>query len=246
MHRGGVPDYHESMESHRRPSETRTWTSRSPSSTPTSATGCVRCTDRWLQSALTSTRPSSERRRLPARCAALADVDAAACGRGPAAGMRQSGCGTAQCDFATDGDPRRGRRPLPARVQSWRGLRAATGYGTPKGIGRLNCLKLGYPWKDFDIASRFARKALRSMSSDRVTLAVQRVYEADNRLVTGAVRRRQAVLTDPALNDWRRTVYGLWNADGMVPPPYLGKTFPDSTTHLLTSGSTASTPKTSR
>jgi hypothetical protein len=30
----------------------------------------------------------------------------------------------------------------------------------------------------------------------------------------------------------------MWNADGMVAPPYLGTTFPGSTTHLHTSGST--------
>lgn len=30
----------------------------------------------------------------------------------------------------------------------------------------------------------------------------------------------------------------LWNADGMVPPPYLGQTFAGDHTHYLTSGST--------
>lgn len=66
---------------------------------------------------------------------------------------------------------------------------------------------------------------------------VTRCLEADNKLVTGTILRRLFTPTTE-LNDWNHTCYGLWNADGMVPPPYLGKTFDGAHTHYLTSGST--------
>ena len=78
-----------------------------------------------------------------------------------------------------------------------------------------------------------------SFGRDRrqVSAEVTRCMEADNKLVTGTILRR---LFDPAteLNDWQHVCYGLWNADGMIPPPYLGKTFDGAHTHYLTSGST--------
>jgi hypothetical protein len=40
----------------------------------------------------------------------------------------------------------------------------------------------------------------------------------------------------PQTNEFGHTCYPLWSADGMVPPPYLGKTFDNAHTHYLVSG----------
>lgn len=114
----------------------------------------------------------------------------------------------------------------------------ATELGVPRAIRPpSDVLKLGYSFKDYDISLRATWKFLREATAEQVTAQVTRVFEADNKLTTGTVLRR---LLDPAtqLNEWGHICYGLWNADGMVPPPYLGKTFSGSHSHYLVSGST--------
>ncbi|WP_133147275.1 hypothetical protein [Mycolicibacterium novocastrense] len=60
---------------------------------------------------------------------------------------------------------------------------------------------------------------------------------ADNKLTTGSVLRRWL---DPATeqNEWGHMCYGLWNGDGMTPPPYLGTKFDGTHKHYLITGST--------
>ena len=115
----------------------------------------------------------------------------------------------------------------------------ATEFGVPRAIRPPSeYLKLGYSFKDFDISLRATWKFLRDATAEQITAQTTRVLEADNKLVNGTILRR---LFNPAtvLNDWNHTCYGLWNNDGMVPPPYLGKTFDGTHTHYLTSGFTA-------
>ncbi|WP_245849355.1 hypothetical protein [Mycobacterium palustre] len=114
----------------------------------------------------------------------------------------------------------------------------ATEFGVPRAISPpADVLKLGYNFKDFDISLRATWRFLREATAEQITAQVTRVFEADNKLCCGTILRR---LLDPAtsLNEWGHTCYGLWNADGMVPPPYLGKTFAGDRTHYLTTGST--------
>src|SRR5262245_57354713 len=114
----------------------------------------------------------------------------------------------------------------------------ATEFGVPKAIRPpAEYLKLGYTWKDYDIATRNTWKFLRDATAEQVTASTTRVLEADNKLVNGTILRRMFGPA-PVLNDWQHTCYGLWSADGMVPPPYLGKTFDGTHTHYLTTGST--------
>ena len=77
---------------------------------------------------------------------------------------------------------------------------------------------------------------MREATADQVTAQVTRIFEADNRLVSGTIMHR---LLNPAprFNEWQHTCYGLWSGDGMVPPDYLGQTFDGTHTHYLTSGS---------
>ncbi|GLB83490.1 hypothetical protein [Mycobacterium kiyosense] len=114
----------------------------------------------------------------------------------------------------------------------------ATELGVPRAIRPpSDVLRLGYSFRDYDISLRATWKFLREATAEQVTAQVTRVFEADNKLTTGTILRR---LLDPAtqLNEWGHTCYGLWNGDGMVPPPYLGKTFDGNHKHYLTTGST--------
>ena len=97
-------------------------------------------------------------------------------------------------------------------------------------------LRLGYNFRDYDKSLRATWKFLRGATADQVTAQVTRIFEADNRLVTGTIMNR---LLNPAprFNEWQHTCYGLWSGDGMVPPDYLGQTFDGTHTHYLTSGS---------
>ena len=113
----------------------------------------------------------------------------------------------------------------------------ATELGVPRAVhAPADVLKLGYTFKDYDLSMRSSWKFLRDADSRQIAANVTRILEADNKLTTGNVLKR---LLDTSLryNEWQQASYGLWNADGMVPPPYLGTVFDGSHTHYLTSGS---------
>ena len=117
-------------------------------------------------------------------------------------------------------------------------MEQATEFGVPRAIRPpSDVLKLGYSFHDWDISLRATWMFLRGATAEQVTAQVTRCFEADNKLTTGTVLNR---LMDPTTetNEWMHTCYGLWNNDGMVPPPYLGTTFDGTHTHYLTSGST--------
>ena len=113
----------------------------------------------------------------------------------------------------------------------------ATEFGIPRAIREpADYLRLGYNFRDYDKALRATWKFLREATADQVTAQITRIFESDNRLVTGTIMNR---LLNPAIqtNEWSYSCYGLWNADGMVPPDYLGNSFTGTHTHYLTSGS---------
>lgn len=112
----------------------------------------------------------------------------------------------------------------------------ATEVGLPRAIRPpSDVLRLGYSFKDWDIALRATWKFLREATAEQVRAQVTRVLESDNKLTTGHVMNRLFTPT-PRQNEWGHTVYGLWSNDGMVPPPYLGNTFDGTHTHYLTTG----------
>jgi len=98
-------------------------------------------------------------------------------------------------------------------------------------------LKLGYPFRDFDLRTAFTWKFLREATAEQVQAHVTRALEADNKLTTNSIMHRIFTPTTRT-NDWGNTVYPLWAADGMVPPPFMGKTFDGSHTHYLATAST--------
>ncbi|WP_412475552.1 hypothetical protein ACK8HH_03690 [Gordonia sp. LUNF6] len=119
----------------------------------------------------------------------------------------------------------------------------ASEFGEPTGLrAEPNATILGYDFTDYDLASRFTWKFLRSASAEQVRSVVNRAFESDNRLVTGSILRR---LFDPAekLNEVGHKVYGLYNGeDGMVPPSHAGQDFPAETSHYLVSGNAVLDP----
>lgn len=114
----------------------------------------------------------------------------------------------------------------------------ATEFGIPTALREpADYLRLGYNFQDYDKRLSATWKWLRAATAEQVTAQVTRIFEADNRLVSGTIFNR---LLSPAIqfNEWNHQCYGLWNADGMVPPSYLGNSFDGAHTHYLTSGST--------
>ncbi|MGC4962330.1 hypothetical protein [Gordonia sp. DT101] len=113
----------------------------------------------------------------------------------------------------------------------------ASEFGEPTGIrAESDALILGYDFEDYDLASRFTWKFLRSASAEQVRSVINRAMESDVRLTTGSILRR---LFDPTegLNEFAHKVYGLYNGiDEMVPPSYAGQDFPAETSHYLVSG----------
>ena len=114
----------------------------------------------------------------------------------------------------------------------------ATELGAPRAVRPpSDYLKLGYTFRDYDLALRSSWKFLREATAEQVQAGVTRILESDNKLTTGTIMQR---LFDPTQksNSWGTPCYGLWNADGMIPPPYLGKTFDGTHTHYLVTGAT--------
>lgn len=124
--------------------------------------------------------------------------------------------------------------------QSWTtdSFEEATEFGIPRAIRPpSDYLRLGYPFRDFDLRTAFTWKFLREATVEQIQAHVTRTLEADNKLCTNTVMN--AVFGKiTRTNDWGNTVYPLWAADGMSPPPYMGKTFDGTHTHYLSTAST--------
>jgi hypothetical protein len=127
---------------------------------------------------------------------------------------------------------------IPQSISS-ESFEEATEFGVPRAVRPpADYLKLGYQFRDWDLSLRSTWKFLREATAEQVQAGVTRILEAENKNTNGTVLNR---LFNPAteLNEWQHTCYGLWNADGMIPPMYLGTTFDGTHTHYLTSGSTS-------
>lgn len=111
----------------------------------------------------------------------------------------------------------------------------ASEYGEPKAIKPGTHALVGFPFKDYDVASRFTWKFLRDASARQVRAAHDEALRADSSLVSGKILSR---LFDPTQgeNDQNTPVYGLYNGDGVVPPPFAGETFDGNHTHYLVTG----------
>ncbi|MGD9621215.1 MAG: hypothetical protein AB7G47_21280 [Mycolicibacterium sp.] len=112
----------------------------------------------------------------------------------------------------------------------------ASEFGVPHATSAPTALPLGYTFEDYDLRQAWTWKFARDATAAQLKALANTALDADNRLTTVSVLRR---LFDPTqeTNEVGVPCYGLWNNDGMVPPPALGKTFPGTTTHYLPTGS---------
>lgn len=113
----------------------------------------------------------------------------------------------------------------------------ATEFGIAKAAGTpVDALILGYQFHDHHLRNGFSWRFLRNASRGQVDTIIDSVLAADNQLTTGTILRR---LFDPAQkqNESGHAVYGLWTgADGLAPPPHLGRSFSPSESHYVASG----------
>lgn len=111
-----------------------------------------------------------------------------------------------------------------------------TEYGEPVGYRALPAaLPVAYTFKFRDIAVRTTWRYLIDATAEQVRANTNGVLEADNRQVFDGI---MGALLDPAerVSPEGNAVYGLYNADGTVPPEVDGVTFLGTHTHYLTSG----------
>lgn len=111
----------------------------------------------------------------------------------------------------------------------------ASEHGEPESI-RVpgNAILLGNTFDDYDKAGRFTWRFLRDSTAEQIRAVTNYALAADNKLTNGLIVNR-IFNPEPEVNEWNHTCYGLWSSDGMVPPPYLGKTFDRNHTHYLVS-----------
>lgn len=96
-------------------------------------------------------------------------------------------------------------------------------------------LLLGYDFEDYDFRVATTWKFLRGATREQILAQTNYALSADQKLVQGTVLDRIFDPT-PRVNEWQNTVYGLYNGDTVVPPPYLGKRFTAPHNHYLVSG----------
>ncbi|OBF01893.1 hypothetical protein [Mycobacterium sp. 852002-10029_SCH5224772] len=112
----------------------------------------------------------------------------------------------------------------------------ASEYGEPESLrAPSNAILLGNTLVDYDKAGRFTWKFLRDSTAEQIRAVTNYALAADNKLCNGLVMDRM-FNPAPQSNEFNHTCYPLWSNDGMVPPPYLGKTFDASHNHYLVSG----------
>lgn len=115
----------------------------------------------------------------------------------------------------------------------------ASEYGIPVGM-RLapSADQYGATFDWYDLGSTFTWRFLAEAPAEQVRAVANGAVEADSRLTHGHI---MAAIFDPTerVNENGTPVYGLWNADGSVPPPFNGRTFDGAHSHYLTTGSAA-------
>jgi hypothetical protein len=104
----------------------------------------------------------------------------------------------------------------------------ASEYGIPKSsrIG-VDYIQMAYDFEDYDAAVRYTWRFLRDADQRQVDAIHQAMLDADRRLVFRKVMEAifDNVGRNADINHQNYNVYPLYNADGMIPPPYKTTTF---------------------
>ena len=122
------------------------------------------------------------------------------------------------------------------QAQNESSFELATEFGEPTALRPSSeYVALGYGFDDFDRATRYTWRALRDLDSRQLQGFHDEALASDNRLVTGTILQR-LFSNVPEQNERGFSCVGLWANDGMVPPNFLGKSFPSSHNHYMISG----------
>lgn len=113
----------------------------------------------------------------------------------------------------------------------------ATELGVSRAAGLPgDALMLGYKFDDYDLATRFTYRFLRSADVRQVRAIMSNIVTGDTTLTTGEILKRIFTPTEQRNAEGFR-VFGLYNGtDGITPPPYMGRTFSDTDSHYVASG----------
>lgn len=116
----------------------------------------------------------------------------------------------------------------------------ASEYGEPRGVRQApTSFWLGYTYEDYDIAERYTWRFLRDADARQIEALHSSIIEADNQnMFVGVMSALYGGNTNRTadINDQPYNVYGLYNADGTVPPTYKSQVFDGAHTHYLVSG----------
>lgn len=96
--------------------------------------------------------------------------------------------------------------------------------------------KVGFDRHDYDLATRYTWRFLRDATAAQIQMIHESILEADNReTATGVLG---AIFANTTREDQSTSapIYGLYNSDGMRPPPYLGRTFDGTHNHCISTG----------
>ena len=113
----------------------------------------------------------------------------------------------------------------------------ASEYGVPQSLRvSPSTIRVGFPFKWFDLAARYTWLFLADASAAQVESVHASALEADNKLVFKHVMSALFRNISPGVNEDGTEVKPLWNGDGVTPPPYAGNTFSDTHNHYIVSG----------
>lgn len=118
----------------------------------------------------------------------------------------------------------------------------ASEFGIAKSIRPVPAVtSRAYPFEWYDLRQGYTWRFLTKATTRQLDMVMQQALEAENALLYEQVTKslfnnanRTATLDGIATPF---TVVALYNADGVVPPPYKGQTFNGSHNHYLSSGS---------
>lgn len=115
----------------------------------------------------------------------------------------------------------------------------ASEYGLPRSRrSKASYFQMGFDFDWYDTGARFSWQFLADATTEQIQAVNASVLAADSRLVFNEVMKTLFDNTNrnATINGNAYTVYGLYNADGTVPPAYKTNTFSGTHTHYLDSG----------
>jgi len=136
--------------------------------------------------------------------------------------------------------PTSARAELVAQTTSRDEFEVASEFGVPVGIRTSpDTLRLGYSFEWYDIATRYTWRFLTDADASQVDAIHGMAMAADNRNVWRSIMRALFVPSASTVNEDGTRIFPLWSGDGVTPPDYLARTFTNTHTHYLCSGSAA-------